>query len=409
MFSAPARAGDCDPDVAGKDRITKQQVSEWQQVLTSTGILSAALMDNDVTFIASVSRVGDKNVIRVIVQKVEENLARAAFESQFRAARGDEIIFGFKNGGPVTFVTTKAGNAAAAGAFSGKLNMSAVWEADVTDADLAKYRASLTTQVIDAIRITAVSGQIDRSVPPKNGQRLMQKFGCFYRTVDYGSVAGGQTASPGGDSAFGGNTSSATPLEAAVRSTANCRANFTVGGSMVRGTSYATYDEFPGVPYAAALQATESAIAKASLTIESSEKTAGTITAVGETTKGGSGTFLFTVVPSSGGVRVSIEQRLHAGKHGSDDAVRDSMCKILSSMAESTAKTEAARPKVAMTEVPKPSVAEESASRVPEPAKKDSAAITPEERLRQLDGLYKKGLISEEEYKKKRAQILNSL
>src|SRR5688572_9695089 len=85
LLSASAiYAGDCDPDVRGKDRITKQEIVQWQQVLTASGFLSAALLEKDITFTAYVARVGDKNVVGIVVQKVEENLARAAFETQFR-------------------------------------------------------------------------------------------------------------------------------------------------------------------------------------------------------------------------------------------------------------------------------------------------------------------------------------
>lgn len=402
-----AYARECDPDLTGNDRITKQQVEQWQQVLTSTGFLSAALMDNDVTFTAFVTRTGDKNTITVVIQKVEENLARAAFETQYRAAKGDEILFGFKNGTPVTLVTTKAGNSAKAGSFSGKLNMSAVWEAELSDADASNYRAALTTKLIDAVRITAASGQIDRAIPERNAQRLMQKFACFYRKLDYSGVgvAVGQDAAEqysGGSPLSGGGGS---PLEAAVRSTANCRANFSVGGSMVRGTSYETYDEFVGLTYTSAMDAVKSSIAGASLAVESSEPTAGTLRATGQTAKGKDVTFDFTVVPTSGGVRVSIAQKLRVGKHGADDAVKDSMCRILSAIAESTAKAEP--PKEPVSKASKSSEAK-SPPTVPN-ATKPAAPVTVEERLRQLDDIFKKGLITEDEYKKKRALILSSL
>ena len=408
LLSSPAiYAGDCDPDLRGKDRITKQEVVQWQQVLTSSGILSAALLEKDITFTAYVARVGDKNIVGVVVQKVEENLARAAFETQFRAAKGDEILLGFRNGGPVSFVTTKAANSAQAGTFSGKLNMSAMWEAEVSDADLAAHRGSLTTQLIDAIRITAASGQIDRAVPEKNGQRLMQKFGCFFRSLDYAgvSVPAGQseTDSVGGVVA---RASSTSPLEAAVRSTANCRSNFTVRGSMVRGTSYETYDEYPSLEYTAGLAAVEAVIVRAGLVVESTEKTAGTLSTVGKNTRGKDVRYQFTVVPTSGGIRVTIAQDLRVGKHGSDEAIRDEMCKVLSSIAETTTRAMAAKP--SLPPAAKPPITPPVRTVEPE-AQKAAPATGIEERLRQLEELYKKGLITEDEYKKKRAQILNSI
>jgi len=406
-------AGQCDPDVSGTDRITKERIEQWQQVLTSTGLLSAALMDNDVTFSILLTHAGSKNLVSVVIQKVEENLARAAFETQFRAARGDEVLFGFKNGSPVSFTVTKGSNSAKAGSFSGKLNMSAVWEAEVSDSELANFRDALTTRLIDAIRITAASGQIDRAIPEKNAQRLMQKFSCFYRGV----ASGGGMASPNSDTAPGvapsptrGGGGSQSPLEAAVRSTANCRLNFTVHGSMARGTDYETYDEIGGISYESALGVLDGVLARASLTIEKEEKTAGTLTATGPNDKEKTVTYDFTIVPSSNGVRVSMSQALRVGRHGSDGAVRESMCKILSSMAEAAAKAQEA----AAADVQVPNVAIPQPSRAPTPQIKQettntAAPSTVEERLRQLDELRKKGLVSEEEYKKKRAQILSDL
>lgn len=403
-------AGDCDPDVRGKDRITKQEILQWQQVLTASGFLSAALLEKDITFTAYVARVGDRNVVGVIVQKVEENLARAAFETQFRAAKGDEIFLGFRNGGPVTFITTKAGNSAQAGTFSGKLNMSANWEAEVSDADIAAHRDALTTRLIDAIRITAASGQIDRAIPEKNGQRLMQKFGCFFRSLDSAgmSVPAGQqseTDSVGGVVAMP-RASSSSPLEAAVRSTANCRANFTVSGSMVRGTSYETYDVYPASEYIAGLSTVEAAIARAGLVIESAERTAGILNAVGKNEKGNDIRYVFTVIPTSGGVRVTAARNLRLGTHGSDGAMRDEMCKVLSSIAEAMAAAVPAKPTLPSAEKsPQPAPVAKPA---PE-TQKAAPATGVEERLRQLDALFKKGLITEEEYKTRRAQVLSSI
>jgi hypothetical protein len=411
LLSASAiYAGDCDPDVRGKDRITKQEIVQWQQVLTASGFLSAALLEKDITFTAYVARVGDKNVVGIVVQKVEENLARAAFETQFRAAKGDEIFLGFKNGGPVTFITTKAGNSAQAGTFSGKLNMSANWEAEVSDADLAVHRDALTTRLIDAIRITAASGQIDRAIPEKNGQRLMQKFGCFFRTLESAGVsvpAGEQSEidTAGGVVAMQ-RASNSSPLEAAVRSTANCRSNFTVSGSMVRGTTYETYDEYPASDYTAGLSTVEATIARAGLVIESAEKTAGTLNAVGKNDKGKDIRYLFTVVPTSGGVRVTASRDLRLGTHGSDGAMRDEMCKVLSTIAEAMAAAIPVKPTLPpVAKAPQPApvtkIAPETQTAAP--------ATGVEERLRQLEALFKKGLITEEEYKKKRAQILSAI
>jgi hypothetical protein len=186
--AAPATLADsCKPDSSGRDAITKKQTDQWQQVLSSSGFLSAALMDHDVTFTAYVKRIGDSNFILVSIQKVEENLARAAFESHYHASNGDQLTFGFKDGEPLSFVVTEVANQAQADMF-GKLDMSVVWAAEVAPRDLATMRVALTTKQIDAIRITQAAGTVDEAVPDKNGKKLMEKFGCFYQALDKSGV-----------------------------------------------------------------------------------------------------------------------------------------------------------------------------------------------------------------------------
>src|SRR5437016_4754773 len=80
------RAG-CKPDFSGRDNLTKQPVDRWNQVLSSSGFMAAALLDNDVTFTASIMRNGARTYVILIFEKVEENLARAAFESHYHASK----------------------------------------------------------------------------------------------------------------------------------------------------------------------------------------------------------------------------------------------------------------------------------------------------------------------------------
>lgn len=179
----------CKPDMAGTDRITKKPVMQWQQQLSSSGFLAAALMDNDVTVTAFIARAGDKNLVMVVIAKEQENLARAAFESRFNAAKGDQLTFGFKDGEPVSFKVTGAVNRSqAVGLLTAKLRMSAEWDAEVPDGDLAAAKTALTTKLIDTIRITQANGPIDQPVPEKIGRRLTEKFGCFYQTLEANGI-----------------------------------------------------------------------------------------------------------------------------------------------------------------------------------------------------------------------------
>jgi hypothetical protein len=80
------------------------------------------------------------------------------------------------------------------------------------------------------------------------------------------------------------------------------------------------------------------------------------------------------------------------GVHANEEPVRDQLCKIISGIA------------LAM---PRPSPKPVNAASPPTAAPADNTSI--ENRLRKLDELYKKGLITEDEYKKKRAELLSRL
>lgn len=173
-------------------------------------------------------------------------------------------------------------------------------------------------------------------------------------------------------------------------SASSCGNNFEVKGSIVRGTTYSAFEEFAATDQAAAVEALTTAISRQSLTLGSVDKSSGTISATGQADGGKPFELDFAVVPILGGVRLSVSRKLHPGVHGSDDAVRDQLCKVISEARKLT---------------PKPAMV--IATPRPIAAPTDSTSI--EDRLRKLDELYKKGLITEDEYKKKRAELLSRL
>ncbi len=198
LSSSMVSAEPCTPDVSGQDRITKKPIQRWQQALRSTGLLSEALMGSSLATYARIHRDGDKNYIVIIIEKKDENLTRAAFESRYHAAKGDQIILGFKNGDPLTFVATEVSNKAEkSGLFNSMLLMSAVWAANVSDAAMATARDTLTTKQVDAIRVSPASGDhVELSISDETGKALMAKFGCFYQALDKRGIALSATVTP---------------------------------------------------------------------------------------------------------------------------------------------------------------------------------------------------------------------
>lgn len=181
-----AWAQNCKPDNSGRDNISKQQVDRWYQALFSTGFGSSLMNTSQVSIIAIVGRYGTANSISIQIQKQEESKQNATFESEYHAVKGNQFYFGLKNGEPLAFVATEVSNETKAGGLLvGKLITTVIMSAIVPDKDLATLRDALTRKQIDAVRIVLAGGvRIEKAVNDKNGQKMMEKFSCFYQSLD---------------------------------------------------------------------------------------------------------------------------------------------------------------------------------------------------------------------------------
>jgi hypothetical protein len=170
----------------------------------------------------------------------------------------------------------------------------------------------------------------------------------------------------------------------------SCVANFVVKGAVVRGTTYATSSEFPGLAAPAAVTALAHAAAQESPVLTNIDTKSGNVTATD-----GSGRkprpVDFTLTSSPGSVRISVVETLGVGDRGNDEAVRERFCRMMDAVA------------AALPLPPEPVTAKVSRDEAA------SGTLPIEERLKKLDELYKKGLITEDEYKKKRADLLKQL
>lgn len=184
--SSQTWAQNCKPDVSAKDNISKQQVDRWYQALFSTGFGSSLMNTSQMSIIAIVGRYGTVNSISVQIQKQEESKQNATFESEYHAVKGNQFYFGLKNGEPLAFVATEVSNETKAGGLLvGKLVTTVVLSATVPDKDLATLRDALTRKQIDAVRIVLAGDvRIEKAVNDKNGQKMMEKFSCFYQSLD---------------------------------------------------------------------------------------------------------------------------------------------------------------------------------------------------------------------------------
>lgn len=180
------------PDVSKEDKISKQRIDIWTQVLFSTSFGGSLMSTSEVGITATVGRYGTVNAVNLQIQKKEESATNAAFESAYRAAIGKPFYFGFKNGDPVAFVVTEVNNEAKVqqGLFAAKGVTTVVLSAVVQDKDLATLRDALTSRQVDAVRmVLAGDVRIEKSVNDKNGKKMMEKFSCFYQSLDNRGIA----------------------------------------------------------------------------------------------------------------------------------------------------------------------------------------------------------------------------
>jgi len=183
------------------------------------------------------------------------------------------------------------------------------------------------------------------------------------------------TAAPGGAAV---STYQAPP---SAKGTA-CGKNFSAHGSMIRGSKFTTFLDLPDLERGAVIQRLVDQLPANDLTLVSADKDTGVVSTSARASSGKQYSVDFAVTPQTTGVRAAVTMKLGLGTGADDDMVRDELCKILLGL-----------------QSPAPMAVQAAVA----------GATSIEERLRKLDELHKKGLITEAEYKTKRAELLSQL
>jgi hypothetical protein len=198
-------AQNCKPDVSQVDKISKQPQDYWFQTIVTS----------DVAITVWLRSSANGNSVAVQIDKQEAAAtSNTQFQSALHAEKGNQFYFGLKNGEPAAFVATtvqnetKVSGSFMAG-FTGKnLYTKVVLAANVQAKDLETIRDALTRKQIDAIRIVLAGDvRIDKSVNDKDGKKMMDKFLCFYHSLEkngIGTSAAGLQPVPPMDAAIPG-------------------------------------------------------------------------------------------------------------------------------------------------------------------------------------------------------------
>jgi hypothetical protein len=206
----------------------------------------------------------------------------------------------------------------------------------------------------------------------------------------------GTSQAPSATAAPGGAAVSTYKAPPSAKDTA-CGKNFSAHGSMIRGSRFTTFLDLPGVEQGAVVQRLLDQLPANELSLVNANKETGAVSTLATASNGKQYSVDFAVTGQASGARAQVTMKLGIGSGADDDMVRDELCKILVGL-------QAPAPAAAQATGPAAQPAP-----APQPLQPAAATTSIEERLRRLDQLHQKGLITDAEYKKKRAELLSQL
>lgn len=206
--SSQALAQNCKPDASETDAITKEKFEVWAQVLSSRGGLMST---SNTTIMGQSWRRAGVNYLQLKVQRTEQSPDNAAVTSALQGAVGKPFFFGFKTGEPLKFEVAEVENAGGVrqGLFAATGVRVSTFRTALSNSALGALRESLSSRQIDAVRIELAGDvRIEARVDENNGKKMMQKFSCFYQSLEKQgidlSAAAASPSQPGEAAAVGG-------------------------------------------------------------------------------------------------------------------------------------------------------------------------------------------------------------
>ena len=177
----------CKPDYSQLDKIEKKQVDVWSAELYETSFGASLTKTSTVGITFSIGRQDTLNFVHLTLQKQEESVQNALFESSLKAAKGNEFYFGLKDGDPLKFIAVEVSNKTQTKTIglTAKLITTVTLTSEIKSEDFQKIKDALTGKNIDAIRVK-LEGDfvIDQNVKEKKGDKAKEKSVCFFSFLE---------------------------------------------------------------------------------------------------------------------------------------------------------------------------------------------------------------------------------
>lgn len=172
----------CKPDVSTVDKIEKKTITAWNGLLyeTSSGavIVGSTTSTMQVTLMIGLEQ--DSVFLTLFIKKAEGSTQNASFESAMKAAKGNEFMFGIKDGEALKFIANAVSNNTKMDNFWGELATTVVLGAYIPKNQLPSFIETLSTKTIDAFRVKLENDLIiTQSVKEKNGEKMKNKAICL--------------------------------------------------------------------------------------------------------------------------------------------------------------------------------------------------------------------------------------
>jgi len=187
LFATIYLFAQCKPDQVSKDRITKEEIKVWGLEIVKVSLAEKLINDQNTTFPsieAMIGTFGNKYVIRFNLIIVEKSKEKAYYASHKEGNENSEILIGFKEGGqPLTLKVSEATNEQKVnkdGSFMTVIALSCNFDKE----GIIKLKEILTGKTIDGIRCKLAGNKnMEGTVREKKGEKLKEKFTCFYEFI----------------------------------------------------------------------------------------------------------------------------------------------------------------------------------------------------------------------------------